>query len=324
MELIDRYLYSVTKNMKQEKKLEVEKELRASILDMLPEDYTKKDMEKVLVSLGNPRKLALNYSDKKHYLIGPEHYANYLYVLKLVLLITAVVLSITSLANIITTASSGFIKLIVKTITSFCVNYINGFYTVFAIVTLVFIGIDRFGGASEQWTIKDLEELPDNYKGMIHKSDPIASLVGEILTIIFIGFMPHLLGWYINTNGEWTTIPLFNASVLKIFTPFILLASVIGIGISIKKLIKPKWDIQLAIANCIHRSIEMICSFFILTNDKLFHPDFVLKVNTFTKDDKVIFLQNWDSITLTLLIIIVASSIWSIVNGFLLAHKYKG
>src|SRR5699024_8882973 len=92
MTLIDKYVYTVTKNLPKKTRADVEKELRGSIMDMLPDDFTEIDVEKALYMLGSPAVMAEEYRDGRGVLIGPGLYNQYIYVLKLVFIIMACII----------------------------------------------------------------------------------------------------------------------------------------------------------------------------------------------------------------------------------------
>ena len=76
---------AVTENLPETTREDVISELRANIYDMLPCDFTESDVREVLVKLGNPVRLADDYSERKKILIGSAHYDSYLsYITKLV------------------------------------------------------------------------------------------------------------------------------------------------------------------------------------------------------------------------------------------------
>jgi hypothetical protein len=88
MDLIDRYVYAVTKNLPPKQRTDIEKELRTLIDDMVeecgePGTYEGK-VKNVLTGLGSPEKLADNYRDSKRYLIGPNYIDQYFMILKIV------------------------------------------------------------------------------------------------------------------------------------------------------------------------------------------------------------------------------------------------
>jgi uncharacterized membrane protein len=91
MNLIDRYVYAVTEHLPANTKEDVSKELRANIMDMLPDNPSEDEIKAVLTKLGNPVKLAHEYSQSKNYLIGPELYDSYITVVKIVVTVLACV-----------------------------------------------------------------------------------------------------------------------------------------------------------------------------------------------------------------------------------------
>jgi hypothetical protein len=78
MDLIERYLEAVTATLQPKRRGEVERELRAAILDALeargasPE--SEEDVAAVLAEIGEPSQVAAGYEPGSQYLIGPELY----------------------------------------------------------------------------------------------------------------------------------------------------------------------------------------------------------------------------------------------------------
>ena len=56
--LIERYVYDVTRRLPEKEREDVMKELRANIYDMLPEGASEDAVKKVLYELGSPVSLA--------------------------------------------------------------------------------------------------------------------------------------------------------------------------------------------------------------------------------------------------------------------------
>ena len=89
-DLIERYVYAVTKYMKADLKKDVSAELETIIQDMLEERCgdvmpTEHDIRVVLTELGTPAELASKYkSETQDCLIGQPYYNLYVYVLKIV------------------------------------------------------------------------------------------------------------------------------------------------------------------------------------------------------------------------------------------------
>lgn len=90
-DMIERYIYAVTKRMKPKVREDVSMELQGLIDDMLQERCgdetpTEKDIRVVLTELGTPQELYAKYDeDKDKCLIGQPYYSTYKFVLKIAL-----------------------------------------------------------------------------------------------------------------------------------------------------------------------------------------------------------------------------------------------
>ena len=94
-DLIERYIYAVTKRLPGKTREDVARELRTLIEDMLKEwcgevTPSDKDIRVVLTELGTPNELYEQYAgDGKRCLIGPPYYTTYVFVMKIVLICVA-------------------------------------------------------------------------------------------------------------------------------------------------------------------------------------------------------------------------------------------
>ncbi len=170
MEMIERYVYAVTRRLPQSQRNDIAKELRGLIGDMLEERaqgdaVTDKDVEAVLLDLGNPRSMAQKYRGSRGYLIGPEiSLSLYRSTIKTVLISIVVGLSVVF-------AISSY-SLNPLSVLDHFVSYIVSLVTVvpqgFGWTTFVFFCIDYFGGVSardlklnQKWKPADLPPIPD-------------------------------------------------------------------------------------------------------------------------------------------------------------------
>ena len=102
-DLIERYIYAVTRQLPKKQREDVAQELRGLIDDMLNERCgeitpTEKDIRIVLTELGTPQELSAQYDeDAKKCLIGHPYYSTYKFVLKIVLFAAAVGITIANL-----------------------------------------------------------------------------------------------------------------------------------------------------------------------------------------------------------------------------------
>ncbi|SFE80770.1 hypothetical protein SAMN05216378_4142 [Paenibacillus catalpae] len=329
MEIIDRYVSAVVKRLPEKSRAEVERELRVNIQDMLPDEYEEADVHQVLLSLGNPADLAAQYYEPKRYLISPERYANYMYVLKIVSIVAAIVIPFAAIVTVLTDAQGDSpIDLLVRMIVQTIVMAFQAVFVVFGCVTLIFALLERVDTKYSQWpytgkpwTIKDLEAVQVMNSRSIDKTEPIFSIVISVFFAIVICFYPDLLGWYSKADGEWDITPLFNAEVLRAYVPFVLALSVFGIVIAVLKLIQQKWSMRTAWMNvlfdvCI---IVFICAFFL--NGDLFTDAFIEKFALGVKADSDSLESIWDKSSYGLAAFITLSMVWDGISGLFKARK---
>ena len=85
-DLIERYVHEVVRTLPEKDKKEIEDELTSLIQDQIDDRFgdspTEADVEKVLIDLGDPRKMAASYGSKQ-YLVGPEFYTQMMMVLRI-------------------------------------------------------------------------------------------------------------------------------------------------------------------------------------------------------------------------------------------------
>ena len=64
MNLIDKYIQEVTRRLPEKNRKDIALELRSTIEDMLPKQYSEEEVKEVLKELGNPAILANGYNDR--------------------------------------------------------------------------------------------------------------------------------------------------------------------------------------------------------------------------------------------------------------------
>ncbi|WP_252315849.1 hypothetical protein [Sinobaca sp. H24] len=74
MKMIDKYIHDVTSRLSPAVQDDVALELKSSIGDMLPPDYTEEDVKEVLAEFGDPIKLASQYREHPSYSFGQQVY----------------------------------------------------------------------------------------------------------------------------------------------------------------------------------------------------------------------------------------------------------
>ncbi|MGE5495979.1 MAG: HAAS signaling domain-containing protein [Burkholderiales bacterium] len=281
-ELIDRYVYAVTKRLPQAQREDIEKELRGLIDDMLiartnGAPPSKEDAEAVLKELGRPSALAAKYRGEEQHLIGPEYFDIYMMVMKVITIVAA---SATALAMII-----GFIATppinVFEAFGKFLSGVISAAINAFAVVTIVFAVIERFAKhetlKGEDWKPSDLPPVPAA-KAVIHKSEPIVGLVFAVLAIIIFNAAPWLFGAGDISNK--TFIPVFNLDVLYSMLPLINIMFCAGMLKEVARLAIGRYDFRLAIAVAIFNVISLVLTVYIFAPPAIWNQDFMSSLST--------------------------------------------
>jgi len=273
---IDRYIYAVTKRLKEEVREEVREELRANIYDMLTEHPSDQEIEDVLRTLGSPRKLANNYKDQKQYVISPLYYDDYINVLKIVgVIVLSVTLIFGTIDAVIHIESSRIFFQIGEVIGKAISNAVSGLVTAFAWVTIIFWAIDYHAvkEGKDKWDIKNLPEIPKQTKAKISRSETIVELIlSSVFMIIFIAALMNYMSYIVinDESGVFVT-DVFNQNVTQLFIPFFIISLAFGIITSLFKLYVGQWKVGVA---TLYSAYEVLSAslFIIFIN----HPNLIL------------------------------------------------
>jgi len=282
MELINRYVYAVTKDLPQPQREDIDKELRGLIEDMLVErcagaEPQKSDIEAVLKELGEPSQLANQYRDKKRYLIGPEHFDIYMLILKIVLPVAAFGVALASTIGFF--ANPPFD--ILRGITNLIMAIVSATFSSFAWITIVFAINERIQFYSKEkkgkkeWDPSSLPEIPSK-NTMIKWSDCIFGIVIAVLLICLFHFASQLIGVYHFEEGRLISIvPLFDERGVKRVLPLLTVLFCISILKECGKLMMGKWTLSLGITNAIFNFIALFCLITVFSNTGIWNPNFV-------------------------------------------------
>ena len=228
MKKIDIYIEECVRHLPKKTKEDVKKELQSEISEMveaqISESVSQEEaIRKVLEELGDPKKLADRYLNKKSHLIGPQYYTTYLKVLKIVMVAVLIGLSVVSIVNII------FNALDMQEIIQSFVGIFNAELQVFAWVTIMFMLVERAESETvthqdsepdEKWSVKDLpNDIPSP------KSSWFEGLFGSIFAIVavvLLNFRIELFGVYMfSENKAFDVVPLFNQATMSQWLPWV-------------------------------------------------------------------------------------------------------
>jgi hypothetical protein len=282
MEMIDRYIYAVIQRLPASQRMDIEKEIRGLIQDMLEEKSgekaeTNKNVEAVLIELGSPKELADKYRGGKRYIIGPELYDKYWSVLKIVLVAVTIAMTVVNIIQLIMNPEN-ILQIFIELITTTISAGIQGF----AWVTVIFMVMEYnwvnkselSEGVEVEWDPADLPELPDSNL-RIKQSEPV---IGIILSILFLSFLvsssENIGVYFFQDESALAIVPVFNKEGISAILPFIYLFVGIGILKECVKFVVKKWTKRLAIFNTIINVISFIIIAFILAQPMLWNMEF--------------------------------------------------
>ncbi|MFK9095220.1 HAAS signaling domain-containing protein [Bacillus salipaludis] len=283
LKLIEVYIFEVTKRLPVKSRDDIALELRSTIEDMLPENYTELDVKDALSKLGNPASLAASYRDTPKYLIGPNLYDIYILTMKRVIpwaiLISIFIHTFVSIVSF--EGKEAILSVAINTIGILIGNVINVLIQVFFWITIVFAVVERVGISNadlphnkkcEKWTpedLKNVEIIPK--KKAISKADVVFSFIWTAIWAIAYFNADHLVGIYrsMDGNGLQFVMPIFNQDTLLSYWPIVLIFIVLEIGLIVYKWNAAQWTMKLVIVNAIIHLLSVIAFIVIARNPHL-------------------------------------------------------
>jgi hypothetical protein len=236
MDLVARYLSNVRRNLPQAKADDIAAEL-ADDLQSQKEDreaslgrpLTEAETSAMLKSFGHPLVVAGRYRPSQ-YLIGPDIYPFYAYVMKIVLVIGAALVAGLAALSVVLSQND-----IVRAVTRAAGDLWSFFFFALAIVTAIFALLERNGFAARHVANWVPEQLPD----------PLDRPQSQWNSAFEIGCGIAFLLWW---TGLVTIPPIARSGVLiqaapiwqAYYLPILLLASV-QLAVNLVKWLRPRW-----------------------------------------------------------------------------------
>jgi hypothetical protein len=310
MELIERYISEVTRRIAKKNQQDIAMELRSTIEDMLPDNYSEKEVKEVLQKLGDPARLASQYEDKKQYLIGPLFFDRYISVLKVVGLPIALLIFLSEWMSGMV-VSNGEIMMKASMMQIFgdiFIAIVNSIVHLFFWITMVFVVIERFAKSnkSRSWTPEDLWMTAVPVQKQVSKFEVFFSLLWTILWVAVLFYA----GWYRVNNGSSIYYSLFNQEELATYIPAIIGVVVVEIGLAIYKLVAAKWTKVLVGFNGVSHIIFAVLLCVMVSNSNVFNEQFI-EVFLHMEIDST----NWLTIIWGMVGLTIASSIYDIAKS---------
>ena len=253
--LIERYIFDVTRRLPENERSEVRRELEANIADMLQDGQGENDIKEVLTKLGSPRILAEQYRQKQRYLISPAMFDLYISVLKLVVLIVGVVCLCVGIVMGVFSAASASADSVGEAIGTAIGMGIEGALQAAFWVTLGFVIAERTGLKEKPWTLDDLPRLPDNNDVIIKRSESAVEMILSVFFTVFVILMITRDTWFFVLANNTELINPFSSAALDRLIPYIVVFGILGVLMGVLKLVFARWNVRLCIANIVQNAI---------------------------------------------------------------------
>jgi hypothetical protein len=246
MNLLDKYVAEVGKHLPRKNRTDIEAEIRSTLEDMLEErsqgQAVGDEMVKSLLKeYGSPKKVASTYKPKQ-YLIGPRMFPIFELVTKIVLTVLFVISLFGLGIGLAKTGLSG--ADVLSEVGGWAAGLFSGLTAALGNIVLVFVIIERtqvvneFEKDFEDWDPDELEVEPD--PAQVKRGELIATIVFTVLGLIIFNLYPDLIAIHMNTNGTWTSTPIFTEAFFH-FLPWINVMGLAQIGFSVFMLAQNAW-----------------------------------------------------------------------------------
>ncbi len=285
-QLVDRYVYDVTRRLPESERVEVGKELKANIYDMLSDNPDEDEIKSVLYGLGAPYKLAEKYRQKPRYLISPAYFDEYIRVLKLVLPLVGILVMalgmILGAIDVVKAETAGFLELSIGVLTKGISMGISAAFQALVWTTVGFVIADHAGAkeASKkpEWSVDELPELPANDgKDRIPLSDSITDMVVSLVfTIIGILMCLRLLPYAMYfSNGDVQVLHVFTDSFLRSCIPAIAMMGLAAVVDCTIKMKARKWTTLVGVTAIARYLVTLVVMLYLVNQSNVFTPEFM-------------------------------------------------
>lgn len=248
MDLLNRYVNEVGKNLPRNNRADIESEIHSTLQDML-EDRSQKTGQPVddamimtvLREYGAPKTVAATYQPE-HYLIGPKLYPIFLLVLKIVF----IVLTVTSAIGVGVSLGTGQASVgnTGAVLGKAALEYLQGLMAAFGNIVFVFAVLDRFLPVDKvnietKWDPADLLKEPD--ANAVRLWEPVFIILVEFAALVVLNFYPQVISISYNPfSGGPAPIPLLSAAFFSVL-PWINLLLVLEIILNVVLLRMGSW-----------------------------------------------------------------------------------
>lgn len=250
MNLIDRYVSEIGKQLPRKSRADIETEIRSTLEDMLEERSARAGrpaddemVKELLKEYGAPDKVAESYLPTR-YLIGPELYPIFTLIVKIVFAVLGVIWLILFGVRMVTSDLTilSFWQMFISSLLQWSGGLISAFgniVLVFAILQWVNAGKNfKDETKEEEWTPEELTKEPEPDE--VRPWEPIVTIVFTALGLVLLNFYPQVLGIYLFSGDVSVFLPALSDAFFRML-PWINVTWILGIGLNAWLLREGRW-----------------------------------------------------------------------------------
>jgi hypothetical protein len=274
--LTDRYVTATVRDLDDDQRAEVERELRATIADMIDGRLdagaaSRPEAERqVLVELGDPVRLAAGYSGRPLYLVGPRFYPQWRRVVRVLLstlvpLVAAINLVVRLFVDDI--ATDGIGPAVVAALWVALMVAVN----VVVWVTVVFALAERgkVDGVEQEWTPDQLPE--DDGPGRVGLGETVSAVA--FLAVAALAIVWQQTGSAVVSDGR--SVPVLDPDLWGGPLPWLLAVLVAQAVVAVAAYRRGRWSVGLGAANVLLDLAFAVPVLVLLQAGRLFDDRFV-------------------------------------------------
>ncbi len=272
-DLIERYLYAVSKHLPYRQKKDIINELRSIIDDMLDERCddivpSEKDVRVVLAELGTPEEIGVQYGlGKQKSLISGVYLIKYMAFLKIILLAVVLGFSLSTAINILVNNVSA-----VSGIFSLFGDIFSVGLSLIGAMTIVFVILERKSFDLKEFQSDTLPPVPKK-KERISLVESVITIVATIVVTIIFLVSPQILAVGFTEFDD--VIPVLNVDFIRNTWYIILLIGVVGVFDSVIKIVDGRYTKRVMIVSIITNCISIAGFLYIFNGNNIITDEFI-------------------------------------------------
>lgn len=288
-DLIERYIYAVTKRMPRKQRDDVAMELRGLIEDMLMERCgeelpEERDLRVVLTELGTPQELAARYRDEENKaLIAQPYYSTYCYILKIVLAATFFGLTVAHLLLFVMEPS-----VTLHAFAGWLNSLWNGMFGAFSVVTLLFAFFQHKNiRLPDSFDLDAMPEVPKK-KQEISKWESLFGIGFCVFFVVMFLLMPDIFS--VITFEDGMVYPIFDMAEIRSCWYLIIPFAVLGIIREVIQLLEGRYNTRVLMVSLVVNAISAVLAVCWLRGHEVLSSEYLSAIDViFAGEPEIVF-----------------------------------